>query len=62
MIAVKVTTCTCCLQRPVTDLGKKDRKTGEPLCDECYSGMEQSTDEQGNLLPEALFYTQEPDG
>lgn len=48
--------CTCCFQRPAVDPKHKDRATGLPLCEECYYGMDQTLDEQGNIYPEVLFY------
>ena len=48
--------CPSCLQRSVTNPKHKDRDTGEPLCEECYYGMDQTLDEHGNILPEALFF------
>lgn len=59
MYPLGVTTCTCCLQRPVTNPEHKDRSSGsrgQPLCEDCYYGMDQSLDEHGNLLPEVLFF------
>ena len=58
--------CPSCLQRPVTNLEHKDRSNGpsngEPLCDECYYGMDQTLDEQGNIRPEVLFHVGEDFG
>ena len=48
--------CMSCLQRPVTNPEHKDRASGEPLCEECYYGMDQTLDEHGNIRPEVLFY------
>ncbi len=62
---VDQTDCACCLQNPVTNPEHKDRSNGpsnaQPLCEACYYGMDQSLDEHGNLLPEALFFTQDDD-
>lgn len=53
--------CTLCYQAPVTNPEHKDRGTKEPLCEECYWGMDQTLDEAGNILPEVLFFKGDDD-
>ncbi len=57
--------CTSCLQRPVTNPEHTDHSNspskGQPLCEDCYYGMDQTLDEQGNIRPEALFYKGDDD-
>lgn len=53
--------CTSCLQHPVTDPKAIDRGTRLLLCEECYCGMDQTLDEDGNIYPEALFYKGDDD-